>query len=127
MLPILFVLVLTAESKIQMQSGNILTAINLEQTFSKLSTNIGGIQTTMDAKLKQLSSIASTLPFTIQFQESATATYSIHGLTGSAFMQKVFTVVEFDVKPTTLNGIMWYMVSHTATAVCKYQHINYLH
>lgn len=71
----------------------------------------------MGQKLNQLQSIAAQLPFTVNFQIDASSTYSLHGLSGSAFVQKMFMIVEFDVKPESLNGILFYLLSHTATTV----------
>lgn len=111
---------LLAENKLQTQAGNILKAINLQDKFSEINNNVGGKQTTMDAKLNQLQSIAASLPFTVSFQSQASSMYSLHGVTGSTFVQRMFMVVEFDVKPASLNGIVWYFLSHTATVVSRY-------
>jgi hypothetical protein len=103
-----FLLVLLAENKVQKQSANILQAVNLQESFTTMNTQITNKQSSMNSKFQNLQDITASLPFTINFQQDSSSTYSLLGVTGSQFVRKLFITIQFDVKINSLEGVLWY-------------------
>ncbi|XP_057303936.1 laminin subunit alpha-1-like isoform X1 [Hydractinia symbiolongicarpus] len=100
-----------AETKVQSQQSNLLQAVNMQASFAIINQNIENKQSGMNSKLSQLQSIASQMPFTIEYKQRAQSTFSLRGVT--TLTRMMFTVVQFDVQVKSLNGILWYLFSNT--------------
>ena len=98
-----------AENKIQKQSANILQAVNMQESFTTMNTQITNKQSSMDSKFKNLQDISASLPFTVNFEQGSSSTYSLLDVKGSQFVRKLFISVQFDVNMKSLEGVLWYL------------------
>jgi len=64
----------------------------------------------MKDKINNLQKITTEFPFTARFDQNA---YSIYTLKrdGNAAIQTVFDIIQFDVKPSSLDGVLWALLS----------------
>ena len=104
-----------------MQQNNLLQAVQTESSLKAINTNLESKHSSIDAKLLQLEAIADQMPFTIEYKLNAQSTFAFSDLTGNKFVRRIFTNIEFDVKPKTVNGILWWVLSVTDTQVISYK------
>ena len=65
-----------------------------------------------------LNNIVAQMPFTTQFSQMAYSIYHLKRVSGETTFQTMFTVVQFDLKPLSRNGVVWVLLSTPISKVC---------
>ena len=100
-----------AESRLEFQSNSILQAMSIQNNFQASNEYISAKQQNMRGKLVNLNKIVAQMPFTTQFSQMAYSIYQLKRVSGETTFQTMFTVVQFDLKPLSRNGVVWVLLS----------------
>lgn len=100
-----------AESRLEFQSNSILQAMSIQNNFQASNEYISAKQQNMRGKLVNLNKIVAQMPFTTQFSQMAYSVYQLKRVSGETTFQTMFTVVQFDLKPLSRNGVVWVLLS----------------
>ena len=94
----------------QSQANNVAQAERIQAGFAAKNLNVEAKLLALETKMRRLQSLASSLPFTVKFQQYGQATYSVHGVTANSPLNTFFNSISFDVKPDVTNGLLIYIL-----------------